>query len=395
MKITRVEIFHYPGGKWSPPLDPVIIRVHTDDGLTGLGEVGLAYGVGYSAGIGMVREMAEHFLIGIDPLQNEVVWEEIFRKGCWTLGGGPVVYGGMSAIDEALWDIRGKAFDAPVYLLLGGKKNPRIRAYASQIQNGWTDLFIQKFAVRPEDYAEGALRAVAEGYTAVKVDPLGVDENGIRRGWDLTKILTANQMKVIYSRLAAIRDAVGPNVDILLEAHSLPSVTTAIQLGGLVEDLNCYFYEEPVNNLDVGAMVKVSEKVKIPLAAGERIYTRWGYRKYLEQRCLDVIQPDVQLVGGITECKKICDMAYTYDVSVQCHQAGSPISIACSLHLEAAIPNFIIHEHNWQNIKKEVAGLIKQDLQPKDGYFTVSDEPGFGIELDDKIMADYLVSVVE
>jgi len=363
--------------------------------LTGLGEVGLAYGIGYSAGIGMVREMAEHFLIGVDPLQNEVVWEEIFRKSVWTLGGGPVVYGGMSAIDEALWDIRGKALDAPVYLLLGGKINHRIRAYASQIQLGWTDDFIQKPAIRPEEYAEGALRAVAQGYNAVKVDPLMVDEDGNPKGWDMTKILTANEMKLIYNRLKAIRDAVGPDVDVLLEAHSLLSVTTAIQIGRLVEDLNCYFYEEPVNNLDVDAMAKVSENVKIPLAAGERIYTRWGYRKYFERRCLGVIQPDIQLVGGITEGKKICDLAHIYDVSVQCHQAGSPVSIACSLHLEAAIPNFIIHEHNWQNIKKEVAGLIKQDLQPKDGYFSVSDEPGLGIELNDKVMADHLISVVE
>ena len=195
--------------------------------------------------------------------------------------------------------------------------------------------------------------------------------------------------------MKAIRDAVGSDVDIILEVHSLLSATTAVQVGRLLEDLNCYFYEEPINNLDIDAMVKVAENVKLPLAAGERIYTRWGYRKYLEKRCLDVIQPDLGLVGGLTEGKKICDMAHIYEISVQCHICGAPVSIACALHLEAAIPNFIIHEHNRQSLKKELSCLIKQELQPQNGYFAVPDDPGLGIELDDKVMAAHLILVVK
>jgi len=142
-------------------------------------------------------------------------------------------------------------------------------------------------------------------------------------------------------------------------------------------------------------MVKVARAVKLPLAAGERIYTRWRYKDYFEKRALDIIQPDLGLAGGLTEGKKICDMAHAYDVSVQCHVCGAPVSIACALQLEAAIPNFIIHEHHMESLKKDLRRLIKQDLQPKNGYFAVPDDPGLGIELDDKVMAPFLAMEVK
>ena len=394
MKITSVEVFNVHGENWNPGLDPVIIRVNTDEGLSGLGEVGLAYGVGHSAAVGMVKDLAARFVIRADPMQNEKLWENMFRGSVWGLGGGPVVYGGMSAIDEALWDIKGKALNVPVYVLLGGKINAKLRTYASQLQFRWSDEHRPKPAVKPEEYAEEALRAVSQGHTAIKVDPLMFDENG-GRGWDTTKILTADQLKLIYRRMKFIRDAVGTEVDVILEVHSHLSTTTAIQVGRLLEDLNCYFYEEPVNNLDVEAMVKVAQNVKQPLAAGERLYTRWGYRKYFETRSLDIIQPDLGLVGGLTEGKKICDMAHTYGVSVQCHICGAPVAIACALQLQAAIPNFIIYEHNRHSLKKELLCLTRQELQPRDGYFFVPDDPGLGIELDDKVMRPHLALEVK
>ena len=394
MKITRVEIFHVHGA-WNPKWNPVIVRVHTDQGLSGLGEVGLAYGSGYLAGLGMVKNLAERFVIGADPMQNEKLWEKMFRGSFWGMGGGPVVYGGMSAIDEALWDIKGKALNVPVYMLLGGKTSDRLRTYASQLQFRWSGEPNLKPAVELQEYAEEALKALAQGYTAVKVDPLQFDDKGGWEGWNLLKPLTTDKLKVIYGRMKSIRDAVGPDVDIILEVHSYLSPTTAIQIARLVEDLSCYFYEEPVNNLDVEAMVKVAQNVKLPLAAGERLYTRWRYREYFEKRALDIIQPDLGLAGGLTEVKKICDMAHTYDVSVQCHVCGAPVSIACALQLEAAIPNFIIHEHHMESLKKELRCLIKQDLQPKDGYFVVPDDPGLGIELDEKVMAQYLAVEVK
>ena len=394
MKITRVEIFHVHGA-WNPKWNPVIVRVHTDQGLSGLGEVGLAYGAGHSAGLGMVKNLAEAFVIGADPMENERLWEKMFRGSFWGQGGGPVVYGGMSAIDEALWDIKGKALNVPVHMLLGGKTSGKLRAYASQLQFRWSAGHNLKPAVRPEEYAEEALKALGQGYTAVKVDPLQFDEKGAWEGWDLRKVVTRENLKVIYSRMKSIRDAVGPDIEIILEVHSYLSPATAIQIAQLVEDLNCYFYEEPVNNLDVEAMVQVSQKVKLPLAAGERLYTRWRFREYLEKRALDIVQPDLGLAGGLTEGKKICDLAHIYDVAVQCHVCGSPVTIACALQLEAAIPNFFIHEHHVESLKKELRCLIKQDLQPKDGYFVVPDDPGLGIELDDTVMAQYLAMEVK
>jgi len=385
MKITDVEIFDIKAtyfNRWNP----VIIRVNTDKGISGLGEVGMAFGVGHDAGLGMVKNLAENFVIGTDPMQIEKTWENMFRKSFWALGGGPAVYGGMSAIDEALWDIKGKALGVPVYQLLGGKTNDKLRTYASQVHFGWPE---PRPAIRPEDYAEQAMNAVAQGYTAVKVDPLTYGEKGEINPWNLHNILPNETVKMVYNRMKAVRDAVGSDIDIILEVHGNLGTSVAIQIGRALEGLNCMYYEEPVNALDVAAMVKVSRNVKIPISAGERIYTRWGFRRYLEQQALDVIQPDLCLVGGISEGKKICDMANTYDVTVQCHVCGAPVTIACALQLEATIPNFIIHEHVPPALQKGNRELIKQDLQPVNGYFEIPESPGLGIELNDEVIAQY------
>lgn len=387
MKVTSVEIYDIQAD-WYSRWNPVIIRVNTDEGISGLGEVGSAVGGLHTTGVGIAKNMAEQFLIGSDPFKNEQTWDILLRRTFWGLGGGPIIYAGISAIDQALWDIKGKVMGMPVYQLLGGKTNEKIRAYASQIQFGWP-VNPQKPAVAPEEYAEEALKAVADGYDALKVDPLFLDDKGRRNGWDLTKVLTNDKLQLIYQRMKAIRDAVGPDIDIILEVHGLLSVTTAIQIGQTMADLKCMYYEEPVNSLNVDAMVKVSQNVKIPIAAGERIYTRWGYRQYLEKQALDVLQPDLCLAGGITEGKKICDMANVYDMSVQCHVCGSPVSIAAALQLEATIPNFIIHEHVSHATLQGNRELVTPDLVTVNGYFDVPDSPGLGIELNEEVIAKY------
>lgn len=149
------------------------------------------------------------------------------------------------------------------------------------------------------------------------------------------------------------------------------------------------YYEESVKPLNASDMAKVAQNVNIPIATGERIYTRWGFRELFERQVVDVIQPDLCLVGGITEGKKICDMANTYDVTVQCHVCGGPVSTAAALHVEAVIPNFIIHEHVGQATMKGNRELVKQEMQPVNGYFDIPDTPGLGIELDDKVIAKY------
>ena len=216
MKVTHVEIFdiHCPE---RPPWNPIFIRVHTDEGISGVGEAGLAYDWGHSAAAAMIKEIVEAVLIGYDPFQTEKLWSRMLRESFWGLGGGPVLYSAMSAIDTALWDIKGKALGVPVYQLLGGKVNDELRTYASQLQFDW-DTEITKLT-EPEQYAEAALKAVAEGYDAVKVDPIVYDANG-ESSFDRTKLFTQPQMRLFGNRLRAIRDAVGPDVDIIFESHS-------------------------------------------------------------------------------------------------------------------------------------------------------------------------------
>ncbi|MDD5338857.1 MAG: mandelate racemase/muconate lactonizing enzyme family protein [Dehalococcoidales bacterium] len=386
MKINSVEIWDVDTA--SLPVDhPVMVRINTDDGISGLGEVGLAYGTGHTAGAGYVKNLAETFLIGADPMQTEKLWDVMFRSTFWAQGGGPVVFGAMSAIDIACWDIKGKALKQPVYQLLGGKTNDNLRAYASQIQFGWDRKgFLRLF--KPVEYAEAARITVAEGYDAVKVDPIFFDENGSRTP-DLNKILKTSTVKMVYERIKAIREAVGDDVDILIELHSAPNVTSAIQIGQALEEFHCMFFEEGVHYLNPALQDKLARNVKIPMAAGERLYTRWGYRQYFEDQSLNMIQPDLCLVGGLTEGKKVCDYAHVYDITVQLHVCGSPISTAASLQLEAVIPNFQIHEHHTNAIKPGNRELCVPDYQPVKGRYAVPDLPGLGLDLNEKVISQH------
>lgn len=393
MEVTNVEIIVAQTEK-DPIWHPVILRVNTDEGISGLGEVGLAYGTGYSAGAGMAKNLAENFILGADPMNIERIWEKMFRSSFWALGGGPVVYGGISAFDIAFWDIKGKALKLPIYQLLGGKTNDRLRAYASQMQFGWGRTKTRLSAVKPEEYADETRLALAEGYDAIKVNPLAIDDKGTR-DWDNLKNISKERMKLIYNRMRAIRDAAGPNVDIILETHSLLSGTTAIQIGRALYDLDILYHEETNAPLNPEIMKKVAQTSKIPIASGERIYTRWGYRPFIEDQILAVIQPDICLVGGITEAKKIADYANIYDITVQAHTCGSPITTAAALHLETVIPNFIIHEHNWQAIKDYNTRVCLQDYQPVNGYYSVPELPGLGLDLNEKVIESFPTVVVK
>lgn len=382
MKINRVEIFdiHCPD---RPVWNPVFVRIHTDEGISGVGEAGLAYDLGHSAAANMVKEFAEEMLIGRDPFQTEDLWNLMLRGSFWGLGGGPIIYAAMSAIDTALWDIKGKALGLPVYQLLGGKVNDKLRTYASQLQFDWDAEFAA--LTDPEDYAKAAEKALAEGYDAVKVDPIMYNEKG-ETFFDRTKLFTNKEMKMFRERLMAIRDAMGEDGDIIFECHSLPGASTAIQLGELVEEARCMYFEEPVNYLNSELHKRVADKVNVPIAGGERLYNRWNVRPYLEDQSLDVLQPDIGLCGGFTETKKVCDYADIYDVRIQAHVCGGPVATAAALHLETAIPNFLIHEHHTYAIKQWNRELCIQDPQPVDGFFQVSEEPGIGIELNDEVV---------
>lgn len=397
MKIVSVDVMQVPSGNagssrgaWSP----VLVRINTDEGISGWGEAGLAYGKGWRAGLGMIQDFAE-VIIGEDPMNIEKIWEKIFRKTFWGMGGGTVVSAGMSAIDIALWDIKGKALNVPVYQLLGGKCNDDLRVYASQLQFNWgTDIKNQTLTA-PEEYADVTCRAMAEGYDAIKVDPIyfsprrsdGSVYTPGQGDWKITGPLKKEVLSTVYDRVAAMREAGGDDLDIIIEMHSNTDTIAAIQVAEVLKDLRIFYYEEPAHPLNVENFAQIKSKTSIPIATGERLYTRQGYRPFFEKRLLDVIQPDLCLCGGLTEAKKICDMGWTYDTSVQIHVCGSPISKAAALQIEAAIPNFIIHEHHQRALGREMRATCKYDWQPVNGRYKVPDLPGIGQEPTEETIA--------
>lgn len=396
MKITSVDIidvaneFSSATSKWRP----VVVKINTDEGITGFGEVGLAYGVGASAGFGMAKDLAK-IIIGMDPMKNEAIWDKMQKKTFWGQGGGTVITAGMSGIDIALWDIKGKMLNTPVYQLLGGKTRDKIRAYASQLQFGWGKGTDKAMLVEPQQYAEAALAAVDDGYDSIKIDVLAMDDKANWNQHNLNGVLSNRTLRLGYNRLKAVREAVGPDVDIIVEMHAFTDTTAAIQFGKMIEELGVYYYEEPVMPLNPKQMKKVADNVAIPIAAGERIYTRWGYRPFFEDGTIDVIQPDICTCGGLTEVKKICDMAHTYDVTVQIHVCGGPISTAAALQMEAAIPNFMIHELHRYALLEANTTSCKYNYLPKDGMYDVPDLPGIGQELTEDTIKLSIVETVK
>ena len=379
MKITQVDIMQVDCGPGLSNWKPVVCRIYTDEGIYGDGEAALAYGVGSTGAFGMTRDLSE-LIIGMDPLENEVIWDKLYRSTFWGQNGGPIVFAGISAIDIALWDIKGKFFRQPIHRLLGGKFRDDIRCYASQLQFGWgperTPIY------RLEDYAEVSRKAVADGYDAIKIDFFTyAPEDGRNYGTeDRTRLLSPKMVDTVISRLATVREAVGPDVDIIMENHSFLDANGAVQLGREAQKYNIFYYEEPCTP-DPKLAKYVCDRLAMPIANGERIFSRWQYAKYYENQSIQVIQPDIGNCGGLTESKKICDMAYVYDVSVQAHVCASPLSTAVALHLEAAIPHFVIHEHHRVNLCDYNKILATKDLQPVQGRFKIPDDPGIGIEL--------------
>ena len=383
MKITSVEVIALerdPGCLSRP----ILCRVNTDQGIYGLGEAAVAIGTGAPAAFQQIKDLAP-MIIGMDPLWHEVIWEKMFRQSFWSQGNGAILMAAISAIDIAIWDIRGKTAKLPLYKLLGGKQREKLRCYASQLQFGWkVDRFLpwKGECGDPAYYAEMAQRAVDDGYDAIKANFLRFDKKGNVVPYTAsTCSLSRELLHLAEERIKATRNAIGPDVDIIMENHAMTDASTAIQMGKIARDYDIMFYEEPTSPLNPAAMKKIADAIDIPLATGERTYTRWGFLPFLENHSLHVIQPDIGNCGGITEAKKICDMAHIYDVSVQTHVCSSPISVAISLHLETAIPNFIIHEHHLCNTLTSTLAECEYNYQPVNGYFEIPEIPGHGQEL--------------
>ena len=383
MKITQIDIMT-PHILENPMWRPILCRIHTDEGIYGDGEAALAYGIASPAAAGMIRDLAT-LIIGMDPLDSEVIWDKLYKSTFWGQNGGPVVFAGISALDIALWDIKGKVFNVPVYKLLGGKRRDNLRTYASQLQFGWSDH--AETLTTLDEYREVSKKAVAEGYDAIKIDFFSYAPEDGRRytDEDCTRLLSPKLVDVVESRVAAVREAIGPNVDIIMENHSRPDAQSAVQLGRAVQKYNIFYFEEP-NTPNPKTAKFISSKLSMPIAHGERVYSRWQYAPFFEDQSIQVIQPDLGNCGGLTEGKKICDMAYVYDISVQAHVCASPLSTAVALHLESVIPNFVIHEHHTNNLKPWNKELCTVDWQPVDGKFKVPEGPGLGCEFTDKVL---------
>lgn len=387
MKITKIEILNCKTpenkkqgfekvGNASPTC--TFCRIRTDDGIYGDGEV-----AGIHAGLavyGMLRQISG-ILIGKDPLHNEELWELMYKSTFFGQNGGPVIFSAISALDIALWDIKGKYFGVPVHTLLGGKCRDQLRCYASQLQNGWWEIGTPAhICITLEDYREAARNAVAEGYDCIKADFFAWNKDGVRYPRDeRERIIKLCHLQEVEERISAVRDAVGPLCDIIVENHSRIDLLGALQIARIVEKYNVMYFEEP-NTPNPYTSAVIHDKVDIPIAAGERIYSRWQYIPYFENRSLQVIQPDLGNCGGFTEVKKICDMAHAYDVGVQLHTCGSGLATTCSLHLEAVIPNFIVHEHHTR-LRSMTAPVTAENPQPVNGVLNVPNKPGLGNEI--------------
>lgn len=387
MKITSMKVFMTEYDRSHNPEFPkkskvVGIRIYTDEGIYGDGEVAGIHAT-YGA-YGLLRDLWP-FIAGRDPMDNEVLWDQMMLRTFWGQNGGAFWYAAVSAIDIALWDIKGKAMNMPLYRFFGGKRRDKVRCYASQLQFGWGPC--DSPAVTVQDYVDRAKLAVADGYDAIKIDFLSWDDNGrVLNETDRLGQLPPHIVNIFSERVHAVREAIGPNVDLIIENHAATNSNSAIQLADTVQDCNIFFFEEP--NTPVYYNNKyVKDHVKMPLANGERIFGRWEYLSYFKDNSIQVIQPDIGNAGGLTETKKICDLAYTFDVGVQIHTCASHLLTPPSVQLEASIPNFVIHEQHMRSLNPANQELTNKVVLPKNGYLEVSDDVGLGIEWSNKALS--------
>ncbi|HZG68983.1 MAG TPA: mandelate racemase/muconate lactonizing enzyme family protein [Herpetosiphonaceae bacterium] len=342
------------------------VKVDTDEGLSGVGEVRMLNHT--DALIGYLQEAGPNHVLGSDPFNIEDLVNRMYHNDFARVG--QIAMSGISVIEIACWDIVGKALGVPVYKLLGGAVRPRIKAYA----NGWYTV-----ERSPDQFAEAARRAVARGYHALKFDPFG---SGFYE-------LTREEKRRSIALTEAVREAVGPEVELLLEMHGRFNPATAIEIARLLEPYEPSWVEEPVPPDNLRALQKASEQIRLPVATGERLHSRAEFRELFELQACDIIQPDITHCGGILNTKKIAAWADTYYMLVAPHNVGGPVSTAAALHLAACTTNFKIQEHfndfaeAW--VKQAAPGLPEVE----DGYFALPDKPGLGVELDEQVFKEH------
>jgi galactonate dehydratase len=345
LKITKLETMHV-SPRW------LFLKMHTDEGIVGYGEPiveGRALTVETA-----VREL-ERYLVGEDPLKIEHHWQAMYRGAFYR--GGPVLTSAISGVEQAMWDILGKSLGVPVHQLLGGACREKIRMYAHV--GGRT----------PDECAENALAMVEQGFNALKTVPFDA----------VRTVDTKAVVEKAAEKVKAIREAVGDGVDIGIDCHGRLSPAMAVRMARALEPYYPMFLEEPCLPENVDTMATVARSTSIPIATGERLFTKWGFREVLEKQAASILQPDPSHAGGIMECKKIAAMAETYYASVAPHCPLGPIALAACLQLDACTPNFLIQEQVTLG-----EGYLMRPFELKDGYIGIPRGPGLGIELDDE-----------
>ena len=363
---------------------PVLLQLFTDEGITGVGDAAVAYGLGNTATAAMIKELVDKFLLGNDPFCIEAIWHQMYDHTFWAKGGGSILFPAVSAVETALWDIKGKALGVPIYEMLGGKIRDKARVYA----NGWSFRCLTL-----SDYARQAQKVLEDGYTALKLYPLSRPDgsgHGKLKHVSLRSIDRDAEKWVIES-VKTVRDAVGPDVDLMVDLSSSLTTDVAIRLGRKLEKYDLYFYEEPVDPFDVEALKKVSDHVNIPIAVGERLYTRYGFRRIFETHAADILQPDLGCAGGLLETKYIAAMAEVYSMRIQLHTCSSPVATAAALQLDACMPNLAIQEIYPYRVAEHWAMVDHApELDIKNSFMPISDRPGLGVELNNKTVEPFL-----
>lgn len=346
VKITKLETFLVKP-RW------IFLKIHTDVGVTGLGEPLLE---GRALTIQTAIKELEPYLIGKDPRQVVHHWQAMYRHAFYR--GGPILTSALSGVDHALWDIKGKLLGVPVYELLGGPTRDRVRIYGRAAN------------------AEEIKKRKAEGYSVIKTGVAKVNPAKIVENPKFIKYATDN--------FASLREAGGPDMDIAIDFHGAISPQTAKVLIKELEPFQPMFVEEPCQAQNVDTMVDIARGTHLPIATGERIFTKWGFREILEKGAASIVQPDLCHAGGITEGRLIAGMAEAYYVPIAPHNPMGPISLAVGLNLAASVPNFLVQEQVSLG-----EGYLKNPFKlEKDGTVLIPTKPGLGIELDEDQMKD-------
>jgi galactonate dehydratase len=371
MKITRTTTYLVEGIKYNWTL----MKVETDAGIHGWGE-----GTNWP-GSPLVEAACRHvgdFILGRDARQIDFLWTKIYRDMNWLGQAGPLL-SAISAVDIALWDIKGKALGAPVYELLGGAYRKKIQLYANYwfIEGGHT----------PEDYARQARETVALGFTALKFDPFMHTSYWYGDDLSANGSLTEAQKRRALEVVAAVAEAAGPETAIAIETHAFLNGPTAVEMAHRLSALKfpCMWYEEPCLPEFPRSIADLRRRIPLPVCVGERLHSRFMLRTVLEEQAADFVMPDITRCGGISEMRKMANLAETWNVPFAPHNPNGPLSTIASAHVMATIPNFFRQEFMLKDVPWR-DGCLSHPLPVVDGHFELPDRPGLGFDVDEEVL---------